>query len=101
MISNACGVAFPIGICHGLNSAHSPRIVTNVRNGRRQLAASENMFTQLPTPLDCINSTERSPPSQAPADSATPSSSVVSTVVWIAGSACDSSIRREWPASGT
>ena len=35
MISSACGVALPIGICHGLNSAHSPRIVTKVRNGMR------------------------------------------------------------------
>ena len=36
------------------------------------------MLTQLPTPLDCISSAARWPPSQAPAASATPSSSVVS-----------------------
>ena len=36
------------------------------------------MLMQLPTPLDCISSAARSPPSQAPAASATPSSSVVS-----------------------
>ena len=38
------------------------------------------MFTQLPTPLDCIRSTPRWPPAQAPASSATPSSSVVSGI---------------------
>jgi len=38
------------------------------------------MFTQLPTPLDCISSTPRWPPAQAPASSATPSSSVVSAI---------------------
>ena len=42
-------------------------------------AASDSMLMQLPTPLDCIKSTARWPPSQAPAASATPSSSVVST----------------------
>src|SRR5579883_702333 len=101
MISSACRVALPIGICQGLNSAHSPRMVTKVRKGSRQLASSDSMLTQLPTPLDCIKSTARFPPSQAPAASATPSSSVVSTVVLMSGSACDSWIRREWPASGT
>src|SRR5438132_6405290 len=100
MISSACAVALPIGICHGLNSAHSPRMVTSARCGKRQLASSDSMLMQLPTPLDCISSTARSPPSQAPAESATPSPSVVSTVALIAGSACDNSISREWPASG-
>ena len=76
--SNTPCVLDPIGTCHGLNSPHSPRIVTSVRNGKRKIWVSENMLMQLPTPLDCINSTPRWPPAQAPANSATPSSSVVS-----------------------
>jgi hypothetical protein len=44
------------------------------------------MFTQLPTPLDCISNTPRWPPSQAPANSAMPSSSVVSDTPRIDGS---------------
>jgi hypothetical protein len=65
------------------------------------MRASDSMLTQLPTPLDCISSAERSPPSQAPAASATPSSSVVSTTSRICGSARQRSISRAWPASGT
>ena len=37
------------------------------------------MLMQLPTPLDCISSAPRWPPSQAPASRPMPSSSVVST----------------------
>ena len=59
IISNACSVARPIGICHGLNSENSPRIVTTARKGIRQLAIIDSMFTQLPTPLDCISSAAR------------------------------------------
>src|SRR6185437_7292568 len=91
----------PIGTCHGLNSSHSPRIVTSISIGKRQVRISESMLTQLPTPLDCINSTERSPPSHAPAASATPSSSVVNATSRMSGSARQRSISREWPASGT
>ena len=73
-------MVLPIGTCHGLNSPHSPRIVTRVKNGIRQLIGSDSMLMQLPTPEDCISSTARCPPSQAPAARAMPSSSVVSTV---------------------
>src|SRR5215212_5557341 len=100
-IRSASGVAVPIGTCHGLNSPHSPRIVTRVRKGKRPSRISDSMLTQLPTPLDCIRSTLRSPPSQAPAHSATPSSSVVSTTGVIAGAAWTRSISRVCPASGT
>ena len=51
------------------------------------MRVSVSMLTQLPTPLDCISSAARSPPSQAPAASATPSSSVVSTTSRIAARA--------------
>jgi hypothetical protein len=91
----------PIGTCQGLNSSHSPRIVISISSGNRQVLASDSMLTQLPSPLDCISSAERSPPSQAPAASATPSSSVVSTTSRICGSARQRSISRAWPASGT
>jgi hypothetical protein len=59
------------------------------------------MLMQLPTPLDCISSAERCPPSQAPAASATPSSSVESTTSRMSLSALQRSISRAWPASGT
>ena len=68
----------PIGTCQGLNSPHSPRIVTSVSNGKRQFSIRLSMLMQLPTPLDCISSTERCPPSHAPQLAAMPSSSVVS-----------------------
>ncbi len=55
----------------------------------------------LPTPELCISSTERWPPSQAPAASAMPSSSVVSGTVRIEFECWQASISREWPASGT
>src|SRR4051812_47646884 len=100
-IRSASGVAVPIGTCHGLNSPHSPRIVTRVRNGKRPSRINDSMLTQLPTPLDCIRSALRSPPSQAPAHSATPSSSVVSTTGVIDGAAWTRSISRVCPASGT
>src|SRR4051794_18662613 len=100
-IRSASGVAVPIGTCQGLNSPHSPRIVTRVRNGKRPRRISDSMLTQLPTPLDCIRSTLRSPPSQAPAQSATPSSSVISTTGLIAGAAWTRSISRVYPALGT
>ncbi|SKX88116.1 Uncharacterised protein [Mycobacteroides abscessus subsp. abscessus] len=85
--SSARWVVEPIGICHGLNSAYSPRIVTRVRNGNRHISSNENMFRQLPTPLLCISNAERTPPSQAPAVTPTPSSSVVSTTSVMSGSA--------------
>ena len=59
------------------------------------------MLMQLPTPLDCISSTPRWPPAQAPASSATPSSSVVSGTARIEGSASTRLISCECPASGT
>jgi hypothetical protein len=90
-----------MGFCQGLNSAYSPRMVTRVKNGNLQLSSSENMFTQLPTPLLCISSTARSPPSQAPLTTPTPSSSVVSTTSRISGSALARRMTCEWPASGT
>src|SRR5438477_6463619 len=94
-------VPFPMGICQGLNSPHSPRIVTSISSGNRQTVESESMLMQLPTPLLCISSTPRSPPSQAPASMAMPSSSVVSITDFIAGLARQRSLRRVWPASGT
>ena len=60
-----------------------------------------SMLIVLPTPEDCISSTWRSPPSQAPRPIATPSSSVVSDTVRIAGFAWQRWIRRLCPASGT
>src|SRR5690606_12169033 len=99
--SSACCVALPMGPCQGLNSAYSPRMVTSVRNGNRQLPSSENMLTQLPTPLLCISSTALCPPSQAPQLSATPSSSVVSATSIMSGSACAFLITSACPASGT
>ena len=60
----------PIGTCHGLNSPNSPRMVTRVRQGKPQFFNSENMLMQLPTPLLCISSAARWPPSVAPAASA-------------------------------
>ena len=59
MIARASGVAWPMGTCHGLNSPHSPRMVTRARSGKRQVAIRESMLMQLPTPLDCIRSTAR------------------------------------------
>ena len=53
------GVAWPIGTCQGLNSAHSPRMVTSVRQRKAAGRGSESMLMQLPTPLDCISSTAR------------------------------------------
>ena len=65
MVSTTVCVARLIGTCHGLNSPHSPRIVTSATKGVRHCATSENMLTQLPTPLDCISITPRWPPSHA------------------------------------
>src|SRR6185503_11150465 len=76
MSSSAPWVARPIGPCQGLKSAYSPRIVTKVKKGKLALDNSENMLTQLPTPLLCISSTARWPPSHAPLTTPTPSSSV-------------------------
>ncbi len=67
----------------------------------RQFTGSDSMLMQLPTPEDCISSAARWPPSQAPAASAMPSSSVVSTIACMAGSASAAVIRWAWPASGT
>src|SRR3546814_8043578 len=64
---SAGSVACPIGFCHGLNSAQSPRIVTSISSGKRVIAWSARVLMQLPTPLDCISRAPRSPPSQAPA----------------------------------
>jgi hypothetical protein len=62
MRPNTSGVVEPIGGCQALTSPHSPRIATMVRNGIRQIRMSDSILTQLPTPLDCISRTERSPP---------------------------------------
>lgn len=59
------------------------------------------MLMQLPTPLDCMSNTPRSPPSQAPASSATPSSSLDSGTVVTPFVAAASSMRAARPASGT
>jgi hypothetical protein len=99
--SSASSVIEPIGTCHGLNSPNSPRMVTSTKQGKPQFFSSENMLMQLPTPLDCINSVARWPPSAAPATRPTPSSSVVSTTSVISGSAWQSAIKRLCPASGT
>ncbi|MNJ63605.1 hypothetical protein D3C77_595200 [compost metagenome] len=84
--SSACWVVLPMGPCQGLNSAYSPRMVTNVRKGKLALRSNENMFTQLPTPLLCMSSAARWPPSHAPLTTATPSSSVVRTTSLMSGS---------------
>jgi hypothetical protein len=34
-------------------------MVTSVKNGNLQVLTSDNMFMQLPTPLDCINRAPR------------------------------------------
>ena len=101
MALSTVSVAIPIGTCQGLNSPHSPRIVMRVRNGNRQVLTSESMLMQLPTPLDCMRRTPLSPPSQAPARIAMPSSSVVSGIAVNAGSAWALRIRSMWPLSGT
>ncbi len=90
-----------MGTCQGLNSPHCPRMVISMSSGKRQARVSENMLTQLPTPLLCIRSTPRWPPSQAPASSATPSSSVVSGTLRMAGSPAQASMSSLCPASGT
>src|SRR5258708_2474365 len=51
-------------------------MVMSISNGKRHARGSDSMLMQLPSPLDCISSTARSPPSQAPAASATPAFSV-------------------------
>ena len=76
MASNSFPVACPIGTCQGLPSPNSPRMPTTVRKGKRQFFNSEKALMQLPTPLLCISSAARSPPSQAPAAMPMPSSSV-------------------------
>ncbi len=90
-----------MGTCQGLNSPHSPRMVTRVSSGNLQVFTSESMLTQLPTPLDCISRALRWPPSQAPLHSATPSSSVVSAMARMAGSAWAALISSTSPPSGT
>src|ERR1700730_18158276 len=57
--SRAAWVRDPIGTCHGLNSAHSPRIVTSIVSGKRQVFVIDSILMQLPTPLDCINRAPR------------------------------------------
>ena len=100
--ARACGrCRWPMCSCHGLNSPHSPRMVISISSGKRQAWVSESMLMQLPTPLLCIRRTPRWPPSQPPASSATPSSSVVSGTLRMPGSAAQSVIRRACPASGT
>src|SRR5215467_721595 len=94
-------VASPIGTCQGLNSAHSPRMVTSISSGVRVMVTNESMLTQLPTPLDCRRRTLRLPPSQAPVAMAMPSSSVVRTFDTTPGSAANRRMSSEWPASGT
>ncbi|MHC2715237.1 hypothetical protein ACVIWV_004957 [Bradyrhizobium diazoefficiens] len=76
-------------------------MVTRVRNGKRRIGISDSMLMQLPTPLDCISRTPRWPPVQAPARSATPSSSVVKGMPRIVEDPSTRWISFEWPASGT
>jgi hypothetical protein len=101
MRSSIACIAFPNGIIQGLNSFHSPRIVTIMSSGKRQVRFMASMLKQLPTPLDCRSSTPRSPPSHAPASRAMPSSSVVRVTIRHVGSAAHSEMRRFWPVSGT
>ena len=100
--ASTVGVAVPIGTCHGLNSPHSPRIVTSVRNGMRQFTGSDSMLMQLPTPEDCISSTARC--------AAEPGAGGQRDAFLLgrqdrgagsSGSACAASIRCACPASGT
>ena len=95
------GVIWPIGSCQGLASPNWPRMVTITRPATPQLRHNDSMFTQLPTPLDCMSTALRPPPSQAPAARATPSSSVLSGTSVIAGSVRQQAIRALSPASGT
>ena len=94
MASNSFPVACPIGTCQGLPSPNSPRMPTTARNGKRQFFNSEKVLMQLPTPLLCISSAARSPPSQAPAAMPMPSSSVASGIERISLSSVHISIRR-------
>src|SRR5262249_17829854 len=55
MASSEGRVPCPIGICHGLNSPQSPRMVTIINSGMWQMTGSDSMLMQLPTPLDCSN----------------------------------------------
>jgi hypothetical protein len=59
------------------------------------------MLMQLPTPLDCINSTPFAPPIHEPASMATPSSSLVRETACMDFSAWQRVISLLWPASGT
>src|SRR5262245_3972244 len=76
-------------------------MVTRVTSGKRHSLTVPSVLMMLPTPLDCMSRTLRSPPSHAPATRPMPSSSVLSTTARIESSAWHSSIRRLWPPSGT
>ena len=91
----------PVGTCHGFSSPHSPRIVISSSSGPARMRGSASRLQQLPTPLDCISTTLRAPPSHAPAASAMPSSSVVSVTTDMASSAWQRRISAVCPASGT
>ena len=91
----------PIGTCQGLNSSHSPRMVIEHQQRKAAGARQRQHVDAIADPLDCISSAARSPPSQAPAASATPSSSVVSATSRMSASARQRSISRACPASGT
>src|SRR3546814_11994463 len=78
---SAGSVACPIGFCHGLNSAQSPRIVTSLSSGKRVIACSASVLMQLPTPLGCLSSPPRPPRRHAAARAPpTPSSAVSASV---------------------
>ena len=77
------------------------QFVPMVAKGKLQLLTRLSILMQLPTPLLCIKSTDFCPPSHAPQDEATPSSSVVKTIGRICALSCTRLIKWACPASGT
>src|SRR5215471_5470979 len=73
-------------------------MVTIISSGKAQFDTRVSALTQFPTPLDCMRSTARSPPSQAPAARPIPSSSVASGTYDTCLTRCAASAR--WIASG-
>ena len=69
----------PIGTCHGLNSPHSPRIVTSVSNGKRQFADQRQHVDAVADAAGLHQQHRALAAEPGAGGSATPSSSVVST----------------------
>ena len=92
---------WPIGTCHGLNSPHSPRIVTSMSSGKRQICAQRQHVDAVADAADLHQ--------QHAALAAEPGAGGERDALLlgrqhdggIAASAWHSSISRLWPASGT